>query len=188
MIQKTMLLITALNDGHETFKMIPISKDCAFVEAFYEPDTKILAVFNPTKINIPQMFYKVDDNGDFELRKHRKEGENPFKKQRILAEIFQKSFIIKDNEIEEFIKMFALNHNEFDFKKFLDAPSTDPKLQAVGSKFKVEHVDTEGKVMTPEAGSAAIENMAKEEGLKVVHTNSEQPAKAPEAATAKKKE
>lgn len=188
MIQKTMLLITALNDGHETFKMIPISKDCAFVEAFYEPDTKLLAVFNPAKINIPQMFYKVDDNGDFEKRKHPVEGQNPYKKQRILAEIFQKSFIIKDSEQEEFIKMFALNHVEFDYKKYLDAPSTDPRLQAVSDKFKVEHIDTKGNVMTPEAGSAAIENMEKEKGLKVVHTNTEESHQQQAPAAAKKKE
>ncbi len=45
-------------------KLIPVSKDCPYVEAIIDPGSKILAVISTIAKETCHMIDKLDDNGD----------------------------------------------------------------------------------------------------------------------------
>lgn len=127
---QTMMLITVpLNETHNSFRMMPFSKDCPFIDAVYWPHRKAIEVVSPFKKNDYNMFQKLDDNGEPMRRKTPGVDENGrpmlFKQERKAHEVLMNYFITKREEIEEFIKAFAVNADSFDYLQFLDAPDIE---------------------------------------------------------------
>ena len=59
-----MLLIkSSWNDG-ETFKLLPVSQDCPYVECIFDPATKVFVVISKVSKTSLHMLPKLDDNGD----------------------------------------------------------------------------------------------------------------------------
>ena len=52
------------------------------------------------------------------------------KKQRVTLENFTEYYITQREEVEAFIKLFAINHAEFDYKKSLDMETMDDPNKA----------------------------------------------------------
>ena len=101
-------------NGQPTFKMIPLSKDCPYLEAIYDSQSKVLALIGLTRKNVFHMLPKLDDNGDVVPRKTRTEGTKAHKEERRTIETFQEYYLIDAEDIKSFVKMFAVNPDASD--------------------------------------------------------------------------
>ncbi len=97
-----------------TFKMIPVSKECPYVECIYDPQSKVLALIGYTRKNVFHMMPKLDDNGDIVMRKVRTEGAKANKEERRTVETFQEYYLSDIEDIKAFIKLFAINNTAAD--------------------------------------------------------------------------
>ena len=101
-------------NGQPTFKMIPLSKDCPYLEAIYDSQSKVLALIGLTRKNVFHMMPKLDDNGDVVPRKTRTEGAKAHKEERRTIETFQEYYLMDAEDIKTFVKMFAINPDAAD--------------------------------------------------------------------------
>ena len=109
-----MMLITKADwGGKPSFKMIPISNDCPYVECIFDPDSKVLAVIGKIKKNVFHMMTKLDEAGDPVKRKITAPGTNPYKQERKVVETYQEYYITDAEEIKNFINMMATNADYF---------------------------------------------------------------------------
>ena len=116
----SMLLVTSNWQHLKSFSLMPIDKDCPYVEALYNPDARLLAVIGKTTKDTFHMVPRLDDSRKpINLKVGATEAE-PFKKQRIQQESYTEYYIIEPEEIEGFIKGFAVNHADFDYKSVMD--------------------------------------------------------------------
>jgi len=115
-----MIIVSSYWGESKTFKLIPVTQDCPYVECMYDPTTNILVAIGKERKNSLHMVTKLDDNGDaIELKlKSRKNGKN-YKEERKTIETFQEYYILEKEEQNEFIKAFAINHATYDFGKYM---------------------------------------------------------------------
>lgn len=110
-MENSMMIIKSDWNNQPTFKMVPLSKDCPYVECIYDPQSKVLAAIGTTRKNIFHMMPKLDDNGDVVPRKTRTEGAKAHKEERKTVETFQEYYIIDVDDIKAFVNRFAINAN-----------------------------------------------------------------------------
>lgn len=123
--EKSMLLVTSQRAGAPTFRMMPLTNKCPFIEAVYEPRAKALIIFYKHKVEGFHMMDQLDSNGDpVKAPKPRASG-NTNKEERKMLKTAHEAYITDKKEIEGFVNMFAFN-TDFDYKKLM----VDPKLQA----------------------------------------------------------
>lgn len=131
--EKSMMLLTSNWAKEKSFNLIPISNECPYVEALYNPSAETLAVIGKTKKDTFHMIPRLDDNGHPQQLKISNNTNDPYKKQRVQQESYTEYYITDKEEIKAFIKFFAVNESEFNYLKHLDAkPSsnlvTSPEL------------------------------------------------------------
>lgn len=117
--EATMLLITSTWDSKPAFKLMPV-KLGLFVEGIYDPMSKVLVMITTVKKDSFHMVPKIDEVGDPMKTKTPRPGNKQYKEERRQLETFQEYYITEKAEIEQFIKMVAINHETFDYMKFLD--------------------------------------------------------------------
>ena len=130
-LSKSMMLTTSNWGPNKTFKLIPITKDCPYVEAIFDPGSKILAVISTIAKETYHMIDKLDDNGDPQKMKltRTKDGGDT-KKERRLLKTYAEYYITVREEIETFINGFCINADSFDTNEYLDAeaaPQPEPR-------------------------------------------------------------
>lgn len=131
--EKTMLLISSYRDKAPTFRMIPGSNDCPYLEAIYIPQAQALVIFLKEKVEGLHMVPKLDDNGDpIRALKPRADG-NPHKQERKLLTTSHEAYISQKEEIKEFVKTFAINAEKFDFEKYMVSPQILAGTSETGS-------------------------------------------------------
>lgn len=112
-----MLLFTSAwgSPGEEkpTFRMLPLSEDCPYLECIFDPSNKVLAVISKIEKKMYTMVPKVDDNGDIVMIKGGKPRPNgkQYKEERRQLESYQEFYIEQPGEIRDFINMFAYNND-----------------------------------------------------------------------------
>lgn len=115
-----------------TFKMIPLTNDCPFLEGIFDPDSLALGLIGKFKKSEYEMIPALDENGDPEKKKKIvKEGEVPFKIERRLLEKWNEHEILTKDEIINFIDMFAINATTFDYKAFFEPVLDNQAINAV---------------------------------------------------------
>jgi len=67
------------------------------------------------------MMPNLDANGDPEFRKVTAKDGVPVKQERRVIETYQEYYLEEASEITEFIKMFAVNADTFDYAQYLNA-------------------------------------------------------------------
>ena len=119
---KSMLLINTVWNMKRTFKLMPISKECPFVECIYDPESQMLAVVLDKIKDSYHMLPKLDDNGDNVpvKGKSRPNGEK-FKTERRLVQTYGEVYIADTKDQEQIIELFAINSDVFDYKTMLTA-------------------------------------------------------------------
>ena len=128
---KSMLLITTVWQMKRTFKMIPISKDCPYIEVIFDPESKMLAVVLDKIKDSYHMLPKLDENGDNTPVKGRpRPGGQKIKEERRLVATYGEVYIADPKDQEQIIELFAINSDIFDYKTMLyntPAPEGDCK-------------------------------------------------------------
>tara|TARA_R110000751_G_scaffold43641_2_gene100513 strand:+ start:1796 stop:2287 length:492 start_codon:yes stop_codon:yes gene_type:complete len=147
-IEKSMMLITSNWGPHLSFKAIPINKDCPYMEAIFDPSSKILAVISKHSKQSYHMLPKLDDNGDTQkLKIGKREGGKDFREERRLIETYAEYYISDKSEIDTFINAFCLNADSYDYTTLLNKElenqippnmlgpnGGDPLMEAAGMK------------------------------------------------------
>lgn len=120
-IEKSMLLISSMRDGAPTFRMMPLTNDCPYVEVVYVPQAKAAVVFLKHAVEGLHMVPQLDSNGDMQRAPKPRQDGNPYKQERKLLTTSHECYITVKEEIINFVEMFAVN-TEFDYKKFMVEP------------------------------------------------------------------
>ena len=121
-----MILITSGFRGVKSFSMVPVTKECPYVEALFDPSSGVLAVITKTIKGSYHMVPKLDDNGDPQrLKLSKRENGKTIKEQRSMVDTFSEFYMNDLEEIESFIKMFAVNADKFNYKEYLEPPKQE---------------------------------------------------------------
>lgn len=121
-VEKSMMLITSNWGPYKSFKAIPLNADCPFMEAIFDPSSKILAVISKHSKQSYHMLPKLDDNGDpMKLKLGKRENGKDFREERRLIETYAEYYVSERSEIETFLNGFCLNADSYDYIKYLDA-------------------------------------------------------------------
>ncbi len=118
-IGANMLLIQSDWNEDKTFKLIPLTNDCPYIEAIYDPSTKVLVMISRVSMTKLHMLPKLDDNGDpAPLKVPRKNG-RAVKEERKSIETFQEFYIDNTDAIDSLVDIFAINKDKFDYKQYI---------------------------------------------------------------------
>jgi hypothetical protein len=125
MDNKTMMLVESSWHETQTFKMIPISNDCPYVECIFDPSSKVFVIISKVTKTSLHMLPKLDDYGKAIS------GLKGAKQDRKSIDTFQEYYIVDTNSIKEIINLFAINAKKFDITKHLDKVSNKPSVAAI---------------------------------------------------------
>lgn len=125
---KNMMLITSAFRQVKSFSLIPVAEDCPYVEAMFDPTGGILAVITKVKKDSFHMVPRLDDNGQpAKLKAPNKDTGKVHKEQRVSVETFSEFYITEKEEIKNFLAVFAINNDSFDYDQFfVDVDKTKP--------------------------------------------------------------
>lgn len=123
----SMLLITSTWGEGKTFKLIPVTNDCPFNEAIYDPQAKVLAVIGKTKKESFHMLPKLTELGDPQtLKIGKRSNGKDYAEERKTIETFYEYYIEDATEIENFVSAFATNADSYDYKQYMTAVKVAP--------------------------------------------------------------
>lgn len=121
-----MLLVKGQWGEKETFKLIPINKDCPYVEGFYDIESKTLVLLGREKKRGLHFVQKLNAQGmPIPLKIDGKIHPNRFVQERIEMESFTEYYIDDVKDILVIIKLMAQNNYIFNFEQYLDMPVKD---------------------------------------------------------------
>jgi len=119
---QSMYAIYSVWGNNQTFRLFPVDVNCPYLECIYDPETKILVVISKNNKQSYHMLPQLDDHGDaVPAKKQRANGKN-IKEERRLVDTYQEYYVIVNEQIYDFLSKVAVNADDFDFKKFVDAP------------------------------------------------------------------
>jgi hypothetical protein len=113
MKEKSMMLVKSSWQESQTFRMIPITESCPYVECIFDPGTKVFVIISKTTKQSLHMLPKLDDYGQVLT------GSKGTKQDRHKIEVFQEFYIEDATAIENIIEHFGINSKEFDYKSFM---------------------------------------------------------------------
>jgi hypothetical protein len=114
MSAKSMLLYSSDWEGIPTFRLMPITSDCPYLEMIFMPRHQGLGIMNRQAKQMFKFIDKVDDKGNIVMIK----GTNQPAQERKLVNVEYEYFIINKEEIANIIELFATNVDSFDYKKY----------------------------------------------------------------------
>jgi len=134
-IGANMRLFSTYWGKEETFKLMPVTMDCPYMEVIYHPSAGMLIAMSKTMKENYEMLPKLDDDGEWVHAKKPKRNGSKIKEERRLMKVPQEYYMTVRAEQEEFIKLFAINEEGFDYKKVLDIepPTESSILQKEGA-------------------------------------------------------
>ena len=122
MSKESMLIVKSTWNEKDTFKLLPITSECPYVECLYDPESSIFVVISKIKKTSLHMLPKLDDNGDPQRLRNKTATGRMVKEERKTIETFQEYYIEDTESIDSIIKHLAVNP-EYDYKKFLNSQS-----------------------------------------------------------------
>ena len=114
-MNKSMMLVQATWQESQTFRMIPISTDCPYVECIYDPTTNVFVVISNIKKTTLHMLPKLDEYGQHIT------GNKGLKQERHKLEVFQEFYVEDHLAVKDLIYMLAVNADTFDFNAFMES-------------------------------------------------------------------
>jgi hypothetical protein len=122
MSKESMLIVKSTWNEKDTFKLLPITSECPYVECLFDPESSIFVVISKIKKTSLHMLPKLDDNGDPQRLRNKTATGRMVKEERKTIETFQEYYIEDIESIDSIIKHLAVNP-EYDYKKFLNSQS-----------------------------------------------------------------
>tara|TARA_R100001163_G_scaffold64656_1_gene59425 strand:+ start:925 stop:1362 length:438 start_codon:yes stop_codon:yes gene_type:complete len=128
-IEKSMMLVKSAFGPMKSFKLIPISLNCPFVECLFSPNEKIMVVITKTMKQSYHMIPKLDDNGDeIPVKGKPRANKKTIKEERRLVDTYSEHYVVTEEEIRNIIDTFAVNPKAFDIDEFFDTPDVQSEL------------------------------------------------------------
>ena len=128
-IEKSMMLVKSAFGPMKSFKLIPISLNCPFVECLFSPSEKIMVVITKTMKQSYHMIPKLDDNGDeIPVKGKPRANKKTIKEERRLVDTYSEHYVVTEEEIRNIIDTFAVNPKAFDIDEFFDTPDIQSEL------------------------------------------------------------
>jgi|TARA_B100001094_G_C18167558_1_gene793067 hypothetical protein len=126
-IGKNMLIVSSSFRGAKSFNLVPATPESPYVEAMYDPSSGILAVISKVMKQSYHMIPKLDDNGDpLRVKGTPREGGKTVREERRLVDTFSEFYLTDKQEISDFINIFAVNAESFDFSQYMvDVEATE---------------------------------------------------------------
>jgi hypothetical protein len=124
MSENTMMLVQATWQESQTFRMIPITESCPYVECIFDPKTGVFVIISKIKRTSLQMLPKLDEYGQPVT------GAKGHKEERNKLEVFQEFYIEDKTAVINLIKLFAINSAAFDYGQFMVVPEDVPVEEA----------------------------------------------------------
>jgi len=125
MSEKTMMLVESTWQDAKTFKMIPVSSDCPYVECIFDPTSKVFVIISKVTKTSLHMLPKLDEYGKAIS------GNRGAKQERRSIDTFQEYYIEEKDSIVDVVNLFAVNAKKFDVAKFVDKVSNKPSVATV---------------------------------------------------------
>ena len=113
MSEKSMILVQASWQESQTFRMVPISTECPYVECIFDPATKVFVVISKIKRTSLQMLPKLDEYGQPVT------GAKGQREERHKLDVFQEFYIEDKIAVKDLIHLFAINAKTFDYGAFM---------------------------------------------------------------------
>lgn len=107
------MLVQSSWQDKQTFRMIPVSETCPYVECIFDPDTKVFVIITKTTKTSLHMLPKLDEYGQPIT------GSKGMKQDRHKIEVFVEFYLEDAQAIVDLINLFAVNKDTFDYKKFM---------------------------------------------------------------------
>lgn len=121
---KSMLLITSSWGKNKTFKLIPVSEECVYNEAIFDPENRMLAVISKERKDSMHMLAKLNEWGDpVTMKIGKRSNGKEYAEERKTLETFYEYYVEELSEIKNFVELFAINYADFDIAKYLEAPA-----------------------------------------------------------------
>ncbi len=128
-VGQNMMLMTSAFRNVKSFSLFPVSNDCPYVEAMYDPTSGILAVISKNKKQSFHMLPRLSEDGQPQrLRTPDKATGKTVKEQRVSMETFSEFYITEKDEIENFINIFGVNAESFDYQQFTKIEEKETKV------------------------------------------------------------
>ena len=124
MTEKSMMLVQATWQDKQTFRLIPISDSCPYVECIFDPGTKVFVIISKIKRTSLQMLPKLDEYGQPIA------GNKGHREERHKLEVFQEFYIEDKIAVKDLLHLFAINAKTFDFEAFMS--EKEEELPVVG--------------------------------------------------------
>lgn len=119
MSENTMMLVQATWNDKQTFRMIPTSDTCPYVECIMDPDTKVFVIISKITKTTLHMLPKLDDNGDPMATKAKRPNGRQVREERAKIETFQEFYVEDMAAVHELVNLFAINAKTFNYKQFI---------------------------------------------------------------------
>jgi hypothetical protein len=113
MTEKSMMLVQATWQDKQTFRLIPISDSCPYVECIFDPGTKVFVIISKLKRTSLQMLPKLDEYGQPVT------GAKGQREERHKLDVFQEFYIEDKIAVKDLIHLFAINAKTFDYDAFM---------------------------------------------------------------------
>lgn len=122
------MLVTSSWGNDKTFKLLPITPECPYNECIFDVSTKVLAVIGKEKKESFHMLPRLSDEGDVQYMKigKRNNGKD-YKEERKMLQTFYEYYIEHPQEIIDFLNMFAVNADSFNYTEYLEKKVEQPK-------------------------------------------------------------
>ena len=125
MSEKTMMLVESTWQDTKTFKMIPISNDCPYVECIFDPLSKVFVIISKVTKTSLHMLPKLDEYGKA------MSGNRGAKQERRSIDTFQEYYVDDTKDIKAIVDYFAINDTRFNIDFFTKKESDKPSIAAV---------------------------------------------------------
>jgi hypothetical protein len=117
-MEKSMMIVQATWQDKQTFRMIPLTESCPYVECLFDPESKVFVIISKTKKVTLHMLPKLDDYGQPIA------GSKGLKQERHKLEVFQEFYIEDKVAIKDLVHGFAVNADTFDYNSFMEAEAS----------------------------------------------------------------
>jgi len=124
-LSKSMMLVSGNWGQYKTFKLILINESCPYIEAIFDPSSKILAIISKNSKPAYHMVPKLDDNGDeVSMKIGKRANGKGVKEQRVMMDTYQEYYINTMDEIKMLVNGFAINADSYDYNEYLEKDLT----------------------------------------------------------------
>lgn len=120
MSEKTMILVKSTWNDKQTFRTVPVSEACPYVECIWDPEQKVFVVISKVSKTTLHMLPKLDDNGDPAPLKVKRPNGRAVKEERKSIETFQEYYVEDREAIKYIVESMCVNGDKFDIAPFLD--------------------------------------------------------------------